>query len=115
MRVLELNQQRDSLDVLTRDVESARAAYDAAMQRKEHVRLESEVNETDIAVLNPAVPPLRPAFPLLTLNLSLACVLGALLGVATALLVEATDRRVRLRTDLTELAGIPVLAVLKRA
>jgi uncharacterized protein involved in exopolysaccharide biosynthesis len=112
-RVLELNQQRDTLAVLTRDVESARAAYDAAMQRKAHVRLESEVNETDIAVLNPAVPPLRPAFPLLTLNLMLACVLGALLGVGTALLVELSDRRVRLRADLLELAGIPVLAVLK--
>jgi polysaccharide biosynthesis transport protein len=114
-RVLELNQQRDTLAVLTRDVESARAAYDAAMQRKAHVRLESEVNETDIAVLNPAVPPLRPAFPLLTLNLMLACVLGALLGVGIALLVEVSDRRVRLRADLTALAGIPVLAVLKTA
>jgi chain length determinant protein EpsF len=114
-RVLELNQQRDTLAVLTRDVESARAAYDAAMQRKAHVRLESEVNETDIALLNPAVPPLRPAFPLLTFNLMLACVLGALLGTGTALLVEVSDRRVRLRSDLAELAGVPVLAVLKHA
>jgi chain length determinant protein EpsF len=113
--VLELNQQRDTLAVLTRDVESARAAYDAAMQRKAHVRLESEVNETDIAVLNPAVAPLRPAFPLLTLNLLLASVLGLLLGVGTALLVEVADRRVRLRADLVELAGIPVLAVLRTA
>jgi uncharacterized protein involved in exopolysaccharide biosynthesis len=113
-RVLELNQQRDTLAVLTRDVESARAAYDAAMQRKAHVRLESEVNQTDIAVLNPAVPPLRPAFPLVTLNMMLAVVLGTLLGAGTAVLVEMTDRRVRLRSDLAELAGIPVLAVLKR-
>jgi chain length determinant protein EpsF len=114
-RVLELNQQRDTLAVLTRDVESARAAYDAAMQRKAHVRLESEVNQTDIAVLNPAVAPLRPAFPLLTLNLMLAGVLGTLLGIGTALLIEVSDRRVRLRGDLAELAGVPVLAVLKAA
>jgi chain length determinant protein EpsF len=112
-RVLELNQQRDTLAVLTRDVESARAAYDAAMQRKAHVRLESEVNETDIAILNPAVPPLRPAFPLLGLNLALGGVLGLLLGAGFALLAEVADRRVRLRTDLLDLAGVPVLAVLK--
>lgn len=114
-RVLELNQQRDTLAVLMRDVESARAAYDAAMQRKAVVRLESEVNETDIAVLNPAVPPLLPAFPLLKLNLVLATVLGGLLGMGTALLVEVSDRRIRLRGDLAELAGVPVLAVLKAA
>lgn len=114
-RVLELNQQRDTLSVLTRDVESARAAYDAGMQRKAHVRLESEVNQTDIAVLNPAVPPLLPAFPLLKLNLVLAALLGGLLGAGIALLVEVGDRRIRLRGDLAELAGVPVLAVLKGA
>jgi polysaccharide biosynthesis transport protein len=112
-RVLDLNQQRDTLAVLTRDVESARAAYDAAMQRKAHVRLESEVNQTDIAVLNPAVPPLMPAFPLLKVNVALAVVLGALLGIGAALLAELADRRIRLRTDLPELAGVPLLAVLK--
>lgn len=114
-RVLELNQQRDTLAVLTRDVESARAAYDVAMQRKAHVRLESEVNQTEIAVLNPAVPPLQPSFPLVTLNLVLAAVLGTLLGAGSALLVELGDRRVRLRSDLAQLAGVPVLAVLKHA
>ena len=114
-RVLELNQQRDTLAVLTRDVESARAAYDVAMQRKAHVRLESEINQTEIAVLNPAVPPLEPSFPLLTLNVVLAAILGLLLGAGTALLVEVADRRIRLRDDLAELAGVPVLAVLKHA
>jgi chain length determinant protein EpsF len=114
-RVLELNRQRDALSVLTRDVESARSAYDTAMQRKAHLRLESEINETAIAVLNPAVPPLRPAFPMLTLNLLVAGVLGTLLGIGAALLVEVSDRRVRLTSDLVEIGGVPVLAVLKRA
>ena len=77
-RVLELNQQRDTLAVLLRDVESARAAYDGAMQRKAIVRLESEVTQTDIAVLNPAVAPIDAAFPLVKLNIALAVVLGAL-------------------------------------
>jgi capsular polysaccharide biosynthesis protein len=85
------------------------------MQRKAHLRLESEINETAIAVLNPAVPPLRPAFPMLTLNLLVAGVLGTLLGIGAALLVEVSDRRVRLTSDLVEIGGVPVLAVLKRA
>jgi succinoglycan biosynthesis transport protein ExoP len=114
-RVLELNEQRDILAVLTRDVDSARAAYDAAMDRKAHLRLESEINQTDIAVLNPAVPPLKPAYPLLALNLVLAAVLGTALGAGAALLAEASNRRVRARSDLAELCGVPVLAELGRA
>jgi chain length determinant protein EpsF len=113
-RVLELNEERDTLAVLSRDVDSARAAYDAVMDRKTHVRLEGEVNQTDIAVLNPAVPPLRPAFPLLGLNLLLACVLGTFLGCGAALLAETSSRRVRSRDDLAELARVPVLAEVKR-
>ena len=112
-RVLELNEQRDRLAVLTRDVDSARAAYDAALDRKAHVRLESEIDQTDIAVLNPAVPPLKPAYPLLALNLALAVVLGLALGGGAALLGESSNRRVRARADLAELCGVPVLAELR--
>ncbi len=113
-RVLELNEQRDILTVLTRDVDSARAAYDAALDRKAHVRLESEIDQTDIAVLNPAVPPLKPAYPLLALNLALSAVLGLALGAAAALIAETSSRRVRARSDLAELCGVPVLAELRR-
>ena len=112
--VLRLNEQRDMLAVLTREVESARSAYDAAMQRRTHVQLESEINQTDIAVLDRAVPPIQPAFPLLTLNVLLASVLGTLLGAGAALVVEAGDRRLRLTGDLEDLAGVPVLAVIER-
>ncbi len=112
--MLELNEQRDKLAVLTRDVDSARSAYDAALDRKAHVRLESEIDQTDIAVLNPAVPPLKPAYPLLALNLALAAVLGLALGSGAALLAETSSRRVRARADLTELCGVPVLAELRR-
>jgi len=114
-RVLDLNEQRDTLAVLTRDVDNARGAYDAVMDRKTHVRLESEINSTDIAVLNPAVPPLKPAYPLLALNLALAGVLGLALGAGVALMSEASNRRVRARSDLVELCGVPVLAELGRA
>jgi polysaccharide biosynthesis transport protein len=114
-RVLELNEQRDTLAVLTRDVDSARAAYDATLDRKAHVRLESEIDQTDIAVLNSAVPPLKPAYPLLALNLALAAVLGLALGAGAALLAETSNKRVRARGDLAELCGVPVLAELRRA
>jgi succinoglycan biosynthesis transport protein ExoP len=113
-RVLELSRQRDTLSVLTRDVESARTAYDAAMQRHTHVRLESRLDQTDIAVLNPAIPPLLPVFPKIPLNIVLSVIFGTLLGCGFALLLELMNRRVRVRDDLADAAGIPVLAEISR-
>jgi capsular polysaccharide biosynthesis protein len=84
------------------------------MGRKAHVRLESEINQTDIAVLNPAIAPLRPVFPMLILNLILAAILGVMLGAGSALLLEISDRRVRLPGDLNDVAGVRVLAVLQQ-
>ena len=113
-RVLELSRQRDMLAVLTRDVESARAAYDTAMQRHTHVRLESRLDQTDIAVLNPAIPPLLPVFPRVPLNIVLSVIVGLMLGAGCALLLEMMNRRVRVRDDLAYAAGVPVLAEIPR-
>jgi polysaccharide biosynthesis transport protein len=113
-RVLELSQQRDNLAVLTREVESARTAYDAALQRHTHVRLESRLDQTDIAVLNPAIPPLVPVFPKIPLNLMLSVFVGAMLGIGAALLLELMNRRIRSRDDLAYAADIPVLAEIAR-
>ncbi len=112
--VLALSQERDKLSVLTRDVESARSAYDAALQRHTHVRLESRLDQTDVAVLNAAIPLLVPVFPKIPLNIVLSVFIGAMFGVGAALLLELMNRRVRSRDDLAYAAGIPVLAEISR-
>jgi polysaccharide biosynthesis transport protein len=113
-RVLELSQERDKLSVLTRDVESARSAYDSSLQRHTQVRLESRLDQTDIAVLNAAIPPLLPTFPKIPLNIVLSVLVGAMLGVGAALLMEMMNRRVRSRDDLAYAAEVPVLAEIAR-
>jgi polysaccharide biosynthesis transport protein len=113
-RILELKRQRDDLDVLRREVDSAQRVYDAALQRATQVRLESQLDQSNIAILNSAVPPLRPARPRLLLNTAVAMVAGVILSAAVVLAVENMDRRVRTTGDLVELAGIPVLAEIPR-
>ena len=113
-RVLELSQQRDKLAVLTREVESARSAYDSSLQRHTQVRLESRLDQTDIAVLNAAIPPLVPTFPKIPLNVVLSILVGLMLGVGAALLLEMMNRRVRSRDDLSYAAGVPVLVEIGR-
>jgi chain length determinant protein EpsF len=100
-RVLQLNKQRDELNVLRRDIESAQRAFES--------NIESQSNQTNIAVLNPATAPSEPSKPRVFLNILVSIFLGTLLGVALALIRELSDRFVRSGEDLTEALNIPLL------
>ena len=110
-RVLKLNLSRGELSVLERDVDSAQHALDAASQRFTQTTLEGSVNQTDIAVLNPAIAPQKPAGPKVLLNTLLSIFLGTMLGVGLGLLAEMLDRRVRSRDDISELLEVPVFSI----
>lgn len=110
-KVLELKQQHDEISVLSHEVENAQKAYDSAMQRSVQTHMESEVNQTNISILNPALPPQNASKPKTLLNLVISLFLGGLLGVMMSLITELIDRRIRSAQDMTELVGIPVFAV----
>jgi chain length determinant protein EpsF len=108
-KVLGLKQQREEATLLARDLENAQRIYDSALQRYGQSRMEAQSTQTDITVLNPAVPPTDPSKPRVILNILLSLFLGTLLGVSIGFLVELLDRRVRSGRDIAGLE-IPVLA-----
>lgn len=108
-RVMQLQAHRDQIAVLQRDVESAQKAYDQVAQRLSATNLESQAQQINVAVLTPATAPLWPSGPRLLIKLALALVVGVVLGVGSALLIELMDRRVRGEDDLDGLPGMPVL------
>lgn len=108
-RVLLLNKQRDELNVLRRDIESAQRAFEVVSQRASQTNIESQTTQTNIAVLNPATPPADPSKPKVLLNILVSIFLGSLLGVGLALVLELMNRRVRSTEDLAEALDIPVL------
>jgi chain length determinant protein EpsF len=110
-RLLELNRSRDQLMVLQKDVENAQRALDAVSQRFTQTSLESQANLTEVAVLNPAVAPLKPSSPKVMLNVMISVFLGGMLGAGFGLLAEMMDRRVRSRDDISEAFDIPVFPV----
>jgi chain length determinant protein EpsF len=114
-RVLELNRQRDELNVLRRDIESAQRAFEVVSQRASQSNIESQTNQTNISVLNPAVAPAEPSKPKVLLNVLVSIFLGTLLGVGLALVLELTNRRVRSAEDLAEALEVPVLGVVSSA
>jgi polysaccharide biosynthesis transport protein len=100
-QILGMKHRHDNLDVLKHDVDAAQHAYDAAEQRASEVRLQGHLDQSNIAVLNAALPPLKPARPIWWLNLLVAFVLGGSFGIGSVLIAELRDKRVRTRDDLS--------------
>ncbi|MBJ7308723.1 chain length determinant protein EpsF [Rugamonas sp. CCM 8940] len=111
-KVLELNRTRDELNVLQKDVESAQRAFDATSLRLSQTRIEGQSEQSDVALLNPAVAPIEPSGPRVVLNTLLSIFVGGFLGLSFAMIAEMIDRRVRSENDIVEVLEIPVLGTI---
>lgn len=114
-QVLGLKQRREEATLLARDLENAQRIYDGALQRYAQSSMEAQSTQTDIAVLNPAIAPIKASKPKVLLNVLLSLILGVLLGVGMGFLIELLDRRVRSGQDITDVLDIPVLAEVSKA
>lgn len=108
-RVLILNKQRDEINVLRREIESAQRAFELVSQRASQTSIESQTNQTNISVLNAAVAPVDPSKPRVLLNVLISILAGPLLGIGLALALELTRRYVRSAEDVVEALGVPLL------
>lgn len=111
-RVMEINQQRDQLNILEGEVATAQKLLDMTMQRFTQTNMEGQANQGDVAVLDPATPPLEPSRPKILLNLLVSVFLGSMLAVGFALLAEMRDRRIHEPEDLSLGLGLPVLGLI---
>jgi chain length determinant protein EpsF len=111
-KLLQLKGGRDELSVLQRDVDAAKVAYDNVVKRYNQTSLESQIDQTNVSVLNPATEPMAPASPDIRKNALVTLLASMLVGAAAALLVEFLDRRIRSVQDLEDMLQVPVLAVL---
>lgn len=114
-RVLLLNKQRDELNVLRRDIESAQRAFEIVSQRASQTNIESQTNQTNIGVLSEASIPQDPSKPRVFINILVSTFLGLFLGVGVALILELRNRKVRSIEDLVDALEVPVLGSISSA
>lgn len=113
-RVLQLKIARGELAVLEHDVALAQQTYDQAIQRLMANRIDSRASQTNVSIIDPAMPPSKPARPKLLLNIGLSLVLGVMLALTVVYLMETADQRVRRAVDLEGDPDVPMLAILNR-
>lgn len=113
-KVLRMRSLRDEGLALLRDVETARQAYEGVLGRLNQASLESRATQGAAYILSEAVPPSAPSSPKFFVNSALAFVLGLVLAIATSVLAEFIDPRVRLAEDAPARLGLPYLGLLPK-
>lgn len=111
-KLLKLKEQRADASMLTRDVENLQRAYDVVQGRVSQATMESASAQTNLSVIQEAIPPASASAPKSWLNLGIAMILGTLIACATAMAVELIDRRVRSNEDVLRELGVPLVGVL---
>ncbi|MGC1951540.1 MAG: GNVR domain-containing protein [Gammaproteobacteria bacterium] len=108
-RILQLQRARDQIPALLNEVQAAQQAYETARARYDDYRMQSQANVTNVSILSPAFSPKSPLNPPLPLVLVASVIVGIILGVGVALLMEMLDRRIHSREDVTDRLGMPLL------
>jgi polysaccharide biosynthesis transport protein len=111
-KVLRMKAVRDDGLVLLRDADNAQRAYDAVLQRFTQTSLEGQTTQSNVNVMTQAVAPLKPSSPRIVLNTALALFVGLLLAIASMLIIELMDRRMRDSDDVLVSLGLPLLGVM---
>jgi non-specific protein-tyrosine kinase len=106
----QLNEQRQLQTLL----DQHRASYETLLKNFGEVRLAEAQSAADLSVVEAAQPETRPIRPRTLLNTLLAAILGSLLALGLALLVEYLDDTVKSRDDIQELLQTPLLAAIVR-
>ena len=113
-RLLELKDFRIDMAAMSRDIDAAQRSYDTVLARYMANKIDATAKNTNVALLAPAVEPLKPVFPKIPLIAALAVVLGLLLAGGIVYVLEMLDRRVRSRHDLESRLAVPSLGRLSK-
>ena len=104
-KVLDLKLRRERAEVLQRDLDNAVQAYGAVFKRSDTARMEGQATLDNVARIKQATPPPLPSKPRVLLNLAVALVLGVLAALATVVVREVRDPRLRDTDDIERLLG----------
>lgn len=107
-----LNEKTVQLALLTQEANSRRRLYDDLYTKLQEANVAAGIKATNITVVDPARPEPVPVSPRRMRNLELGVLLGVLLGIGLAYLVDGIDRTVVSFTEVEELTDASVLAII---
>lgn len=111
--LLSINEDRNQLENLERDVQTSEKIYTMATERYYQTKLEAQLNESDASILTYASVPSKYSSPKIPLMIFLSFFLGLFLAITIAFIIEIINKKVRIVDDLKEL-DLPILGLVPK-
>ena len=111
---LDTSKRSIQYNTLQREADTNRQLYDSLLQRYKQVSAASDVRPNNISIDDRAQVPGGPFSPNLTRNVAVSLMLGLLLGIALALLVEFLDDTLKTPDDIEQKLRLPVLGIIPK-
>jgi polysaccharide biosynthesis transport protein len=97
---------------LQRKLGIAKITYEGLLKSLQQFKITENQNVGNVLPIEAAVPPEKPISPKKLLNLAIGSVMGLLLGIGTALLLEALDNSVKTVKEVQAIFDITVLGTI---
>ena len=106
-------EMKDSVTLrqLQREADANRTLYESFLNRFKQTAEQKDLQMPDSRIIARADTPVKPSFPKKSIFLLVGIMLGGVLGVILAYLVEYFDRGFRNATQLEEATGLPVIGL----
>lgn len=111
---LELDKLSIHYNVLTRELESDRALYDAVLRTMKETSVSKEIKPMRIRVVEPAITPDKPFSPRQAMILALSVMMGLAIGVGGALGLSFLDSTIKTVDEAESLLGLPVFSAIAK-
>lgn len=99
-------------NLLAREADTSRTVYEGLLQRYKELNAAAGISASNIAIIDPAVPPIRPSSPNLFRNILLALLGGVIAAAAFVYLRMQFDDSVRVPEDVEGKLNMPLLGVI---
>lgn len=107
--VLDLRDRSIQYDIYQREVDTNRTLYDGLLQRYKEIGVAGGLANNNVSIIDPAKAPRFATKPSLRKNLVTSALLGLVLGVGLAFLIEMLDESIRSVQDVERKLGLPLL------
>lgn len=97
---------------LERKLEAAQSSYESLLKQLQEARVAENQNAGNATVIEAAQVPKKPVAPRKLLYLVAGGLLGSLLSIAAALILESRDRSIKTVAEARELLGLNLLGVI---
>ncbi len=101
-----------SVEFLRSEKEIAQNTYDMLRERQEEIRLQKNIQPTEIEVIEAATIPENPVSPRVNLMTLISGVLAGMIGLFVIFMIEFFDTRIKSAEQLEKVSGLPVLGII---